>query len=193
MLPPSTATVDDGLQAVGPYLFVSRAGRMLVMRMFQQDGAWTELVTPNGSAQATSLTAVDDALFFVQSGTIYRFAMASADRGRVNGSLVDLTVCTAPLTAPNSEHDLKTWFRVGVRASGNNASAEVRSITSLTRSPLAGVDGYATTLNQAIGLRAETLVHGHGPSMEAAASVVFRGDVTVECVTLWTTGKEPSR
>jgi len=193
VVPPSTATVDDCLQAVGPYLFVSRAGRLLVMRVFQQDGAWTELVTPNGSAQATSLTAVDDVLYFVQSGNVYRYAMASADRGRVNGSLVDLTVCTAPLTAPNSEHDLKHWFRVGVRASGNNNAAEVRSIQSLTRSPLTGTDGYTSTLNQALGSRAEVLVHGHGPSMEAAALVVFRGDVTVECVTLWTTGKEPSR
>lgn len=189
---PKEAVQIDSVAATGPYLFISRAGRMLVMRMFEEDGAWTELVTPNG-VQPRSLSAMEDCVYFVADGKVYRYAEGAPLRGHINGQAVDLTLSTAPLGNP-LEHSKKSWFRIGARLT-NQVAGELRSITSRAGSPLLATPApsYTTTLNRSLAARDEVVVKAHGPSTEASVTVVLRGDVLVESVTVWMSGKEPSR
>jgi hypothetical protein len=194
---PAVGQGTDSVAAIGPFLFVSRgsgsSSRLLCMRKFETDGAWTELVTPQPSTQALCLTALEDCLYFTQFGRVYRYAFAAGTRGLVAGAAATLTVSTAPLYLQDLSPDKKHWFRVGVRVAENTAGAILKTVTSLPQSPLVSGTGFTTTLDAGVESRTEMLVRGHGPSVEAAVQVTLTGDVTVESVTVWVSGKEPSR
>jgi hypothetical protein len=193
--PPSFGLSIDSVAGIGPYLFVARnlgTPRLLCMRKFEEDGAWTELVTPFPSDAVWSLTTVQDDLYFVQAGQVFRFMVGGGAHGLVNGTYPELTVTSAPQNLQGLEHDTKHWFRIGVRARGL-AAGYLQSIKSMPQSPLVASDGYLHTLTDNLEGRAEVAVHGHGPSVECTVQLKFTGNVAVESVTLWVTGKEPSR
>ena len=194
---PSVGQATDSVAAIGPFLFVSRGSgatsRLLVMRKFEQDGAWTELVTPEPTAQALCLTPIEDCLYFTQNGRVFRYAFAATARGTVAGSPATLTVSTAPQNLQGMEHDKKHWFRAGVRVTENSAGAVVVAVKSLPQSVLVSSSGFSTSLSMGLESRSEVVVRGHGPSVEAAVQVTVTGDVSVESVTMWVSGREPSR
>jgi hypothetical protein len=192
--PPSAANQADHVACVGPYLFVARDSRLLVMRMFDEDGAWTELNFPGA---VESMAALEDCLYFVSpSQGVFRFNLAvDSRRGYVDDQVVPLTVSTAVVGDPLA-HDRKAWFRVGARVSGQQDEGFVVEVISRAGSPLIPNEpaaSHTTVLNRPLAWRDEILVRGHGPSTEASATLVFNGDVIIESVSLWTHGREPSR
>lgn len=192
--PPSFATETDHVCALGPYLFASRAGRLLVMRMFEEDGAWTELVTPHAGVQPRAMTVVEDCLYFTSNGEMWRYAMGvDAERGLVNGTAVPLTVSTPTLGDP-LRHDKKKWFRLGVRAT-NVRDGRITNL-AVKGGPALATGTYPTytvALNHNLAEREEVVVPCHGPSVEASATVTFTGDVLLESVSFWVHGGKPSR
>jgi hypothetical protein len=202
---PNTTSNTDSVAALGRYLFVNRGGRLLLLNMLSQErgtiasAAWTELVLPNNYVP-TSMRPVGGSMYMVLNGEVFRFAMsrsvaADSERGRYSGSTtLDLTVGT-PTLADADQHTKTAWFRVGVRSRGLS-SAVIKTIKFLAGPTLASPvpPSYTTTLNRTLVGRDESVaLAGVGSAVEGSAEIVFTGDVQVESVTFWTSGRKMSR
>ncbi len=178
---PETGSSTDSVAAIGQWLFACRNGKLLVMRSFGNDGAWTELVKPTGTP--TSLSVDRDMLLFVADAKLYRYCIEgpSAERGKVNGAYVDLTFATRTLGSPDEVLD-KWWTGVSVRIEAIT-SGVLKTVELYDRGALASTPGSALfTLNQSITVRELVSVPGLGPSIEASAKLVLTGDVRIENV-----------
>lgn len=178
---PETGLSTDSVAAIGQWLFTCRNGRFLVMRSFGNDGAWTELVKPTGTPSSFSVDR--DMLLFVSDAKLYRYCIEgpAAERGKINGSYVDLTFATRTLGSPDEVLD-KWWTGVSVRIE-SITSGTLKTVELYDRGALASTPGSALfTLNQAITVRELVSVPGLGPSIEASAKLVLTGDVRIENV-----------
>ena len=177
---PEVGNANNAVAAIGSWLFMHRNSRMLVLRSFGEDGAWSELVLPPGEVR--SLTTLGDSLYFVAGQTAYRYCIAGpdAERGLVAGQQVDLTIGTRVLGNPDESTE-KWWDGLTVRTQGRNG-AQLRSVRLLAGSPLEQTSPAeaAFTLNRTLDERDLVSVPGLGPSVECSAVLVFQGDVRVE-------------
>jgi len=202
-IPPAQYATSDCIATWDRYLFVSRGGRFLVMREFGSEGSWTEIALPSGLT-ATSLTEIGNSMYFVGTGdangyvwrvNLYPTGDAANEYGRSNNTLLDLTITTRPVGEPN-RFDKSFWHRIGVRARGGNG-AVCKSVESWNGSPLVtGTSSLLTTTfspSKSVAPRFEVVVPAHGPSIEAAARIVFTGYIEVEAVTFYVHGKKPVR
>lgn len=181
---PEKGTAHDSISSIGSWLFVVRDSRLLVMRSFGQDGAWTEIVTPSGAIK--SLAPLEDTMYFVASGVLYRYCIEglSQERGTINGSQVDLTYASRTLGNPQEVLD-KFWDGATIRSQGLS-SASLRSVELLGGSPLqSSVPPSALfTVNKDLSARDMESVPGLGPSIECSVKATFRGDVRIENISL---------
>lgn len=176
---PEVGTAGEQVIGVGQWLFAVRGGRLLVLRSFGSDGAWTELVAPSGTP--SSLCALEDTLYFVCDAKLYRYCIEgpAAERGLVDGVAVDLTLGTRTLGNPDELLD-KWWNGVSVRAQGVT-NGVIKTVTLVDRGSLSAAAGTALfTLNLALDPRHLVSVPGLGPSIECSAILVFTGDVRIE-------------
>ena len=177
---PEVGNADNIVQTIGSWLFMYRDGRLLVLRSFGEDGAWSELVIPSGPMY--SMAALGDSLYFCIGGFAYRYCIAGppAERGLVNGVPVDLTLGTRVLGNPDESTE-KWWDGLTVRAQGKTG-ATLKSVRMLAGSPLEStLPGEASfTLDRTLDERDLVSVPGLGPSVECSAVLVFQGDVRIE-------------
>jgi hypothetical protein len=182
---PETSNGSELCESIGSWLFVYRAGRLLLLRSFGQDGAWTELVLPPGNLR--SMSAYRDELYFTMVETggvskVFRYCIEgpNAERGLIENQPVDLTFGSRTLGNPQETLE-KWWEGMTIRAEGL-ANAELRTVKLLSGTPLIvpEVAGASFVLNQQLSSRAEVSVPGLGPSIECSALVTFRGDVRIE-------------
>lgn len=183
-----TSHTSDNLQGFGPYLIASRLGRLFAFRVFETDGAWTELIVPPNLGGIRSMRAVADQLVFIAAsnsgwGTVWRYVRREHDeRGQLGGVPIEPTISTRTVEAGGG-HDVTFWHRFGFRATG---PGRVETIT--LRGGPALDDEQPTlvhTLARPLEVRDELVVPAHGPSVEASAEVVFSGDVRVEQTSWW--------
>jgi hypothetical protein len=181
------AGTADTLAAAGRYLFVARNNRLLVFTGYQNDGAWSELVLP-ATATVRSMAGTEHAMYLVCDNQVWRYVIGNngGQRGRVNGNQVDLTFSSATF-APRGPHVTTYWHEVGLRTGGTGT---IQSVAVHDGSALTATAGstVTTTVNTAAGPRGSVVVRPHGPSPEASITAVFRGDVTVESLSLWFKG-----
>lgn len=202
-LPPAQYASTDCLATWDRYLFVSRGGRLIVMREFGNEGSWTELITPN-NATVSSLCEVGNSLYFIaDAGTgakvwrynLYPVSTANAETGYIDGVAQDLVITTRPVGEPN-RYEKQFWHRIGLRARGTS-TAYLKEISSWNGSPLlSGTSALLTTTfspTKAMGSRFEIVVPAHGPSVEAVAKITVNGSVEVEAVDFYVHGKKPQR
>lgn len=201
-LSPDVTVSGDEVAALGKYLFVKRAGRMLLLNMLDgvrganAQAAWTELYTP---ASATSLAPVGGSMYFVMNARVYRFAMsrnnaADTERASFDNTQFDCTIATATL-ADTNQHKKINWFRFGMRSRGRSASAQVRTVKFNAGPALdPAIFSYSKALNRVLDERDEFVLQaGVGTAVEGSAEVTYRGDVTLESATFWTSGGVSSR
>lgn len=196
---PKLASEIDHCEAIGNYLLVSRAGRLLVANLLSAtdaDGtsqacAWTELVTP-GTGQVMSMVKLESSVYFIQDGSLHRFNLASPERGRVNGELVDLVFATRTM-GDGGAHNRKAWLRFGFGLTGTGTVQSVR----FTRDPwVAGSSsGVVKTPEEPVvsGIRKYWLNMGIGSSVQSSSELVVRGDLVVDDVEWFVNGVEPKR
>lgn len=202
-IPPNVFASTDCIATWDRYLFVSRSGRLIVMREFGNEGSWTELVLPTG-VTATSMCEVGNSLYFVGTdGTnnqVWRYVLypensATLEVGKSNNTYLDLTISTRPVGEPN-RFEKQSWFRIGLRARGDSNS-NLKSIESWNGSTLvSGTSSLLTTTfspAKSITPRFEVVVPAHGPTIEALAKITLQGDVEIEAVTFYVHGKTPRR
>jgi hypothetical protein len=205
---PSRASVLDNLASVDRFLFVGRDNRLLVMREFSSNGAWTEMVYP-GTVTPACLTTLEGSVYFISNhgvagatgGLVNRIvanynveSASDSERGMIDGVLVDLTISTRTLGDPK-RFEKSMWHRFGLRARGIRG-AVLKSFTVAAGSLLKGSFApLATTYSPAknIGDRFEVVVPAHGPSIEAYATIVMQGDLEIESVTAYDHGINPRR
>lgn len=183
-----TSSTADNLQGFGPYLIASRLKRLFAFRVFETDGAWTELITPANTGGIRSMRTVADQLVFVAAGgsgwgTVWRYVRSeNAERGQVAGVPIAPTIATRTVEAGGG-HDVTFWHRFGFRATGPGT---VETITLRGGPALdAAQPTLVHTLSRALEVRDELVVPAHGPTVEASAEVVFSGDVKVEQTSWW--------
>lgn len=190
------ADEDDHCASVGRWLFVSRGTRMLVLRSFGEQGAWTELSVPG---RPMSMVEASDALWFLIGGVPYRFAVGASGsvRGTLDGVRMSGLVLATPTVSIEQEGDVShrraLWHRAGVRARGRDGallnSFKVNAGPALDTPP-----SYTVTVNETVGSRYEKVVAaGIGFAIEASVEMSFSGDVEVESVSMWVSSGEPSR
>lgn len=177
---PEVGNASNAVAAIGSWLFMHRDGRLLVLRSFGEDGAWSELVLPPGEVR--SLNALGDSLYFVAGQKAYRYCIAGpeAERGLVAGVPVDLTFATRVMGNPDESTE-KWWEGLTIRTQGRNG-AKLLSAKMLAGSPLESTlpGGAEFTLDRTLDERDLVSVPGLGPSVECSAVLVFQGDVRVE-------------
>lgn len=191
------ADEDDHCASVGRWLFVSRGTRMLVMRSFGEQGAWTELVVPG---KAASMTRASNGLWFLVAGVPYRFAVGatSAVRGTLNGSELSNLVLASPTLSieqkGDAAHQRALWHRVGVRARGRGDASLDTVRVNAGPALDATVPSHVVSPAAPVSSRFELVVPaGIGFAVEASAELSFSGDVEVESMSLWVSGGEPVR
>jgi len=189
---PEIGSNTDSVAAIGQWLFASRDGRLLVMRSFGTDGAWTELVKPAGTP--TSFSVDRDLLNFVSDSKLYRYCIEgpTAERGMVAGAYVDLELGTRTVGAPEEKLD-KWWTQATVRIQSITAGV-LKSVELIDRGVLASSPGSALfTLNKNLSSRDLTTVPGLGPSVECSAKLVITGDVRIENISFEVEGGDEER
>lgn len=179
---PERGNVYDKVVVTGGQLFMYRSGRMLVLRSFGDEGAWSELVLPEGTI--TSMFAFDDSVWFACGGKLYRYCIEGppAERGLIDGQAVDLVYGSRVLGSPgDTEH--RWWQGATIRCQGL-ANAVLKRVKLLAGSPLLSPAPAGATfeLAQALGRRELVSVPGLGPSVECAVQLTFQGDVRLEDV-----------
>jgi hypothetical protein len=189
--PPAAVSATDGVAAFGQYLVMARSGRLFALRLFGQEGAWTELVHPTPGISPTCLQADGGSLWFLASGAVWRYSTAVADdRGMMASSTVELSLATA--TVGPDEYDTTLWHRVGVAVSGTGTLLRVRTLAGPALA--ASSAGFTVQVNRKLGARGEIVVPaGIGRAAEASAVVTVTGDVRVESVRFESVSKAPKR
>lgn len=182
---PAVLTTDAWyVLAFREQMIVSRNDGVHALRVFEETGAWTKLVTSSGG-RPTWMTSLGGSLYWVDSSdqTMHRWAPENtAERGLADGATLTLTVGSR--TVQESRHATTFWWRVGLVAS----SPGTATMESITTRPGAYDDDtggtLATVLGSAIGRRGRFVVPAHGPSVECSVVATFTGDVVVEGITL---------
>jgi hypothetical protein len=205
---PASADFNDHVASLGNHLFMWRGNRLFCFTMLgnQQgtgSGCWTELSVPSG--QIYSMTGVRDSMYFVQNGSVKRFATGGpvAERGRADNVLLPLTVSTATLGS-DDDHARTNWHRFGMTfntpTSCTVGTVRVRGTGALAGTGADGSSGtdpvsYTTTLNRSYtntSILNEFIVPaGIGTQAAASATVAFTGYVILQSASFWTTGDSP--
>ena len=206
-----TSTSSDSVNAWGEFLAWSHDGELLLFRAFDEDGAWTRIITPTSDGAGTGgavreLCNVGDQLYgIVQgdgiglAGEVWRLNRrddvsygyfggpvgepAEVERGMIAGTTsVEPVVATRTVEAAEG-HGSTVWHRFGFRCSG---PGEVESVRLRPGPALDdGQPHLDVQLDQQAGARHDVVIRGHGPSVEASAEIRFKGDVSVEQVSWW--------
>lgn len=188
--------------AIDDYLIVSADETVHVFRQFEESGAWTRLTTPYGWKKIVTTASqifglqggaaggtfiLDDPVYgILDSNTLWEnpgnmsvFDVFSENRGKFDGEDSTSLVRTRPL--PGRGHEKTFWHRYGVRGGGSG------KIVRATARPSADstVRGYDVRPYGRIKDRKDWIFEAHGPSLEATFDAEFRGDVTVEHMTVW--------
>lgn len=189
----------DNVGVLGEYAVVERDGEALVFTAFDEEGAWTQLVPPNGSMR--SMTPIGDQLYFLDddgqcwrwnrrgelfhadpsNGGWFQDGEAPGERGLVDGDPVELRVSTRTLET-GSGQSVTFWHRFGFRAEG---PGKVLSADIVAGPALSDAPRTTHTLQEAAGERERVVLRAHGPSPEAAAVVRCEGDVKLEQFAFW--------
>lgn len=191
----SVGTIDD-------YLVVSGDNDVHVFRQFDDTGAWTRLSVPYGwqkivttSRQIFGLQGglsggtfiLDDEVYglldqntlWTVPGNMTVFDVFSEQRGTFDGESSNSIIRTRPL--PGGGHDITFWHRFGVRGAGTGRLMKVVSRPSADES----VRGYEIRPHGRLSARKDWIFEAHGPSLEATFDAEFKGDVTVEHMSVW--------
>ena len=201
--PPAAGGQTDHIASVGKHLFVWRDSRLLVFTLLtssgsEASGCWTEFVVPAGGVY--SMHGCGEELYFVSGGIVHRYTASGpdAERGKINGAAVDITVSTSTQGEQN-EHSRKNWHRFGMTfETPIGATSEVRTVRVQSSGALNYTTAPAThtvTLNRAFsaGYGDFVVPAGIGKQVIASATVTFRGYVRLQEAAFWTTGEEPKR
>lgn len=197
---PRAGTEEDHCEAIGDYLFVSRDNRLLLASLLagtSEDGtsqscAWTELVTPQ-TGRVRSLVKLENAVYFIQNGSLYRYLIKGGIRGFVNGTQVDLTLASRTI-ADGGAGFSKSWLRFGLTMTG---AGQVMNVTHRPRAyrsngtsafSLAPVDPVVPGVRKTFNLRM-----GLGTSTEASTELVLRGDLIIDSMEWQVSGVRPER
>lgn len=169
--------------AYNEYLFVSTDKNVRVFRALSEGGAWTTLsevfpfskiIERNGFLFGLGLATSSD--------NIAVFNLKSKTRGKFDDRQIPSVIRTRPL--PGFGHRVVFWHRFGVRAKGSGRISKTVSRPSADLSDR----GFETRINGNLSRRFDYVFDAHGPSVEATFDVEFRGDVTVEHMTIWEHG-----
>ena len=204
------STWGDCAEGLKGYLLVSRGNRLLCLNSVGREqvlgsssstgvAAWTELVTPDAAYPCTSLTTVGQSTYFVNNGSLYRYNMKGAERGSVNGTPVTLTVVSAPVGDVTGVTTLRFSY-AGVEVldpldSTAAATPKIVTVGSITgslfteKAPLE----KSTTIDRTIDGPTQAQPKAHGPSRIGAVKATFTGDIVVNSLHLWITGKIPNK
>ena len=201
---PDVTTEFDEVCAVGRYLFMRRADRLLVLNILSgvkgqtATAAWTELVLPT-SQMVSSMKQVNGSLYCVMDNKVYRFAMsrnnnADTERASVNNTQLTLTIGT-PTVGDTNQHEKVNWSRFAFRSRGKANNSRVMTTKVIAGPTLdATKPSYTKTLDRVLDERDELVVPaGIGTSVEASAEVTFKGDVQLESATFFSNGGKMSR
>ncbi len=182
-----SAGIHDMVRAWGQYLIAERDGKLLCFTLFDEEGSWTELVTPGGG-KVKSLFPSGDQFYFIDSadGAVWRYNRREDatfnERGLMDGTAITATVSTRTLEASDGHHTTM-WHRFGFRAEGPG------TVESVVVRPGPALDDTVPlltyALNAPVNVRHELVVPGHGPSVEASATITVVGDVSLEQVSFW--------
>lgn len=195
---PTTATDLDHCAALRGYMLAARDGKLWCLSLLNSDqsgkqgvAAWTRLITPNAAA-VRSMSVMQDCVYFVcpTDGSVWRYAIGGAERGKINGTLADLVVTSPVLADP--EGDKRTrWSRVGVTAHSQTGTGGVFDIWSYNGSVfnITAPKGVQTVPNRLVNDGAIFEGRGHGPSVSCSVRVQFYGDVTVDSVRVTVLGR----
>lgn len=182
---PSWSSPSTHVAALGDYLFLSRGHRLLALRAFAEDGAWSEIHVP-WVTNPRSMSAVDADLVFVADGYVWRLALAGRDdeRGMVDGQPFTWRVSTATLST--HPHERSMWHRFGVaQAGGRLLRVGLRAGAALdSDAPVLWHD-----VDEELGGRGRWMVRGFGASREASVTVEGEGGERLESVTVWHSGR----
>ena len=165
------------------FVLVGRSGRTFVFRAFDEDGAWTELVTPDGVHNCIPVGAT---LYGVDGdGRVWRLNRTSQDRGQIDGTPHEVVVATRTFEGGEG-HRLSFWRHFGIRAEPESPGATLEQVTVYAGPALSSESESMTLLETPRPLdgRDELVVPGPGPALEAAVEVEFAGDVSVEQVSV---------
>lgn len=188
--------------AIDDYLIVSSDDDVHVFRQFDQTGAWTRLSVPYGwkkvvttSTQIFGLQGGTEGGTFILDDPIYGlldnntlwgnpgsmtvFDVFSSKRGVFDEQDSYSTIRTRPL--PGAGHDITFWHRFGLRGAGDGKLLKVIARPSADVS----VRGHETRPYARLEDRKDWVFEAHGPSLEATFDAYFKGNVTVEHMTVW--------
>ena len=215
----SGANPTDNIAAWDKYLLVGVLNQLFILREFGEVAGWTEFVLPDttlnpavGAAGPLFLQEMGNCVYFIwDDGTnkyVWRYNMqpvgaATLEFGRINNTLVDLTLTTRPIRGGDDPHEKTFWHRVGLRFRGTSSFA-VKSVTSAPWIiPAIGVptspQQLVITNSPAISYpfpqnyRGEKSYPIYGPGLECMVSFVIQGSTEIESVTLYYHGRKPNR
>ena len=190
------------LLGVDENLFVSGRVDVRVFHSFEDQGAWTTLITPSGWQKATfsrgtvigvgadqdsgGTFVLDDEVFGLldenelhgKVDSVQVFGLFDAQRGVFNDLPVQPVLRSRPL--PGSSDRTVFWHRFGVRANGPGS---LLSATAYDNGSASG-RGYRSRFRSKLDRRKDVTFEAHGPSLEAVFELEFEGDVTPEHVTV---------
>lgn len=202
---PDITTPNDEVAALGKYLFVWRAGRLLVLNILSgirgesATAAWTELVLPESATSLKSFCPVSGNMYFVMDGEVWRYALsrnnpADNERASYDNVAVTLTVAS-PTISDQDSHSKVNWFNFGVRARGRTSESTVHQAKMFAGPSLdPSTASYTTSLERQLQDRDELVVKcGIGYRTEGSGQVTFSGDVQIESMSFWTSGVRMSR
>ena len=162
------------------YIIVSTREDVKVFRVIEDSGAWTTLAE---TFPFSKIVRNEGLLFGLELSSSDRkiavFDLLNEERGFFDGKPVRSIVRTRPL--PGFGHEVVFWHRAGLRAKGSGRIVRFVSRPSAN----ANERGYETRLNGNLRRRFDYVFDCHGPSIEATFDAEFRGDVTVEHMTVW--------
>lgn len=167
------------VRSLSEFLLFGRDGRTFAFRVYADDGAWTELFTPDGFF---GWFQFGPCLYGTAGGRVWRLNRVASPRGAIDG-VPQTSRVTSRTFEGGDGHRLSFWRRYGLRAQPEAAGADLTSVTLFTGPALqSGVGSMSVPLLSGFGDRQELLVPGPGAALESSIRFEFVGDVTVEQV-----------
>lgn len=227
----------DNITTWDKWIFAGFQNRLYVGREFDDRVAWTNFILPASSRSVTALPPngpksmfeINNQIFFIwndgNNRKVWRYVMtpliqgdAFFEYGKIDGSLVDLTLSTRPVRDTDL-HEKTFWHRVGIRfktqlftpfgtspPTSNTNNFKIKSyrcgINVLNTFAFTPLDTYVTQtftpplefpLSNSSTIRGEKIFPAHGPSLEAQAMFVVQGTVDIEAITFYGHGRKPVR
>lgn len=196
-VPPGSTTSLDHVAALRGTLYVARNSELWALTLLDRTNsegfaAWTQLATPVPGQPVRSLCPSAEAMYFVQSGSIYRFNYLGSVRGSINGVAVTSRV-TSPLLGEDGSPNRIRWARAGVRAHGTGTLVSIASRAGGLFDGLPAAPTLTTTVSKALSGGTVSVVRAHGPSRTASVTATFTGDVQVDGLVVWLMGAAEDR